>query len=200
VSMDTGQRSGLLTLGGVMAARGRGDGRDPMRRGGLVANRLLCRSISPIHVPDVPAPAPSPGTPRERAEALTAAAECRTCHDVVNPLGFALEHYDAAGRYRDVYGNGGAAVDARVEVPGIPGVINGGVELARKLAELPEAQDCFAEQWLAFAQGRSLPESDVCLRDTVHDAFRRSGYDVRRLLIDLTQTDAFLYLPAKELP
>jgi uncharacterized protein YjaZ len=51
---------------------------------------------------------------------------------------------------------------------------------------------------LDFAYGRSLQPSDAsdaCLKERAEAAFKASGYNVKQLLLELTQTDAFLYLP-----
>jgi hypothetical protein len=201
VELDTSQRLGLLTQGGVMSTVPTSNAAlVALRRGGFVANRLLCRGMEVgehLEALTQPVPQIAPGmSERQRVTAWTAESRCMTCHGAVNTLGFALERYDTVGLYRTE--QDGVPIDARVDVPGIAGTIDGGVELARKLAELPEAQDCFADQWLAFAHGRKLQGSDVCLREGLHDAFRRAGFNVRQLLVELTQTDAFLFLPANE--
>ena len=67
-----------------------------------------------------------------------------------------------------------------------------------KLADAPSgAQSCFASHWLQLAYGRTLGAGDECLQAAVDVAFHKAGYDVRQLLLALTQTDAFLYLPAR---
>jgi hypothetical protein len=69
----------------------------------------------------------------------------------------------------------------------------GGVELAAWLAENDDAQSCFAQHWLQFAHGRTLRAEDDCTRTAVNTAFAESGYDIKEMLLALTQTDAFLY-------
>jgi hypothetical protein len=76
--------------------------------------------------------------------------------------------------------------------------VRNAVELVRLLASAEETQQCFASHWLNFAYGRSLDDSDAsdaCIQERVQAAFKASGYNVYQLLLDLTQTDAFLYLP-----
>ena len=70
--------------------------------------------------------------------------------------------------------------------------------VVRQIAEQPQTYACFATHFMNFAYGRTLePEADACTRETVQAAFERSGYDVRELLLSLTQTDALLYLPGE---
>jgi hypothetical protein len=198
VELDTTRRLGLLTQGGIMAALTPGNRTNPVARGTFVANRLLCRAIppeDPALPPFIPPGNPSDKTTRARVTTATDSPVCLTCHNTLNTLGFALEHYDAVGLYREQ--ENGESIDAQVTVPGL-GPINGGVELARALAQSAEAQSCFADQWVAYAYGTALRGADACLTQTVRDAFQRSGFNIKQLLIDLTQTDAFQFLPASK--
>ena len=74
--------------------------------------------------------------------------------------------------------------------------MSGPVELVRKIAASEAVQSCFASHWSDFAYARSLEDADACTRETLETRFERSGYDVKALLLALTQTPAFLYLPA----
>jgi hypothetical protein len=74
--------------------------------------------------------------------------------------------------------------------------VSGPVPLVQKIASSEQAKSCFADHWIEFGYGRTLDGSDACLKATVEDAFKRAGYDVRQLLLSLTQTNDFLYLPA----
>jgi hypothetical protein len=83
----------------------------------------------------------------------------------------------------------------------VPGVddqpVNGPVQLVQKIASSDQAKSCFADHWIEFGYGRTMDASDACLKATVEDAFKKSGYNVQRLLLSLTQTNDFLYLPAQ---
>jgi hypothetical protein len=109
----------------------------------------------------------------------------------MDPVGLALENFDPIGLYRTH--ENGVAIDARGGVPGAPGTVDGPVELVRALAAVDGTHRCFANHWLQLAHGRTLGPEDECLRAQVHLTFKRSGYDVKQLLLALTQTDAFLY-------
>ena len=170
-------RAGLLTRVALLANT---DGIEhPIMRGKLIREQLLCR---PLPLPDPEAlpdgaledPEPDPtATTRERYEALTSGPECQTCHQAINPLGFALGGYDGIGRFRtteQIFDEEGALVgelpvDTRVD-PAIvePGLdeVDGAVELGALLAEHPEATSCFAEQWLAYNNGRPAERTDAC--------------------------------------
>jgi hypothetical protein len=75
------------------------------------------------------------------------------------------------------------------------------VELARRLSQNVEVMACFPELWLDFAYGQSLDRAntqDVCNRESLASAFAASGGNVKQLLVDITQTDGFLYLGSQE--
>jgi hypothetical protein len=86
-------------------------------------------------------------------------------------------------------------IDASGELPGGPGPFQGPVEMVRQLAALPEAQRCFATHWIELGFGKTLSSDDDCLQAQINLAFYRANYSVRQLLLALTQSDAFLYLP-----
>lgn len=196
VPLDTTQRLGLLTQAGVMAGTVTTNRSNPVLRGSFVINRLLCRKLSlptdPAVLAMVQVPDDTTGaTARERFSKHSSQPVCRSCHSLLDPIGFALENYDPVGQYRTE--ENGVAIDSITMMPGTGEAIEGGVGLARWLAQTSDAQSCFALHWLEFAQGRTLGRQDVCMREAVDAAFEGSGYNVKDMLLSLTQTDAFLY-------
>jgi len=114
----------------------------------------------------------------------------------MDPVGLALENYDPVGLWRDQ--ENGVTIDASGSVPGVPGEVGGPVELVRKIAESPETHACFAENWMNYAYGRTLDADDDCVSDGIKAGFTDSGYDIQELLLALTQSDAFLYMPKEQ--
>jgi hypothetical protein len=120
---------------------------------------------------------------------------------VIDPVGLPFENYDAVGAYRasekwtDPNTNltYDTAIDASGAVPGASGRANNAVELAQQLAASASVEDCFASHWMEFAYGRSLDDADDCNTQSVRNAFKASNYNVKQLLLALTQADAFLY-------
>jgi hypothetical protein len=109
------------------------------------------------------------------------------------------------GLYRTT--ENGALIDASGSVPGNEETGEGGVDiggpidLARALARNAEVQACFTANWANFAYGQTLKKdspADVCTQESLASAFAQAGYDIKRLLIELTQQDAFLYLGSQE--
>ncbi len=208
VNWNTTQRLGLLTQAGVMTGTTTSNLTNPVLRGTFVVNRLMCRHIElpppgPI-LDKALVPVPYDGwTARERYTKHRAEAICAACHQFLDPIGLALENYDAVGLYRtsERATIGGVTrdtpIDATGSVPGVTGAANGGVELVKLLATSEEAETCFASHWMQYAYGRTLETGDACNKQSVNTAFKNSGYNIKKLLLALTQTDAFLYRPAQ---
>src|SRR5690606_28599470 len=78
----------------------------PIMRGVHARKQFLCETI-PMPNPDAVDPADLVVTPpvagsstREQVTAKTSAQDCRSCHSLINPIGFAFENYDSVGRFR----------------------------------------------------------------------------------------------------
>jgi len=203
VPLDDGKRLGFLTLPGMLAGTTHSNTTSPVIRGAYIVRKLLCRDI-PLPTAEllgeelfamIKPPEPYTGdTARERFTAHRENAVCEGCHRNMDPVGLALENFDAVGEWRDE--ENGVTIDASGELPGVADAFDGPVELARALAASDEVYTCFASHWSSFAYARALVEADDCTEQTLQGEFERSGYDVRALLLALTQTDAFVYLPA----
>jgi Protein of unknown function (DUF1592)/Protein of unknown function (DUF1588)/Protein of unknown function (DUF1587)/Protein of unknown function (DUF1595)/Protein of unknown function (DUF1585) len=197
VPVEQGKRLGFLTHASLMAGTTHSNHTNPVVRGSFVAQKLLCLTIP---LPDasiaekVKPPDPYSGkTARERFTKHQDDPVCKSCHAAMDPIGFALENFDAIGLWRAQ--ENGVTIDASGGVPGVEGTVNGAAELASKLATAEAVQTCLAGHWLQFAYGRSQEAGDECVQAAVNVAFHKAGYDIRQLLLALTQTDDFLYLP-----
>jgi hypothetical protein len=194
VMLDPTQRAGLLTHASLLAKYAHVDQSSPVHRGVIVRENLLCQTLPPPpeNVDNVP-PDPDPNaTTRERFAEHTEDPACAGCHVLIDGIGFGLENYDAVGAWRDMEGT--LPVDASGEVlstANIDGPFNGGVELAQKLAQSSDLQECVSTQWMSFALGRVPSELDECSADALQDRFEASGHDVRELLLSLVETEAF---------
>jgi len=204
VPLDPAQRRGLLTQGSIMTGTTVTNSTNPVLRGSFILNKLMCMNISLPSDPAVLALVAVPvdvtgATARDRYTAHSKQTLCQGCHRLIDPVGFALENYDAVGQYRTTENN--VTIDASGKVPGATDNVTGAVQLAQQLADSVQVQQCFAQHWIEYGYGRTLhstsPE-DACLQEKVNSAFKTSGYNVKQLLLDLTQTTAFQYLPAKE--
>jgi len=89
-------------------------------------------------------------------------------------------------------------IDASGSVPGVDGSAKNAIELVQLLAKSADVGNCFASHWMRFAYGRSLAaDGDACNQQTVGNAFKESGYNVKQLLLTLTQSDGFLFRTAQ---
>jgi hypothetical protein len=195
VTLDPARRAGLLTQPSVLARTSAGTSTIPTRRGMLVLDDVLCVEVPPPPPGLSPPPPPSTTlTTRERFEQDTSSLPvCAACHRLTDRLGFAFEHYDAVGRWRE--SDNGQAIDVTGEIVGtdVAGGFDGAAELGRKLAGSAQARRCAVTQWWRFAAGRAEEAADACALETVDRAFAASGNRVRELLVAITQTDGFGY-------
>jgi hypothetical protein len=196
VPLDTTQRTGLLTHASVLAKTTPGSRTDPVVRGKWAFSNLLC-GIVPDPPPGVAQlPDPTPGVSVQQRLAQHREVEpCRTCHLDMDPLGFAFEHFDGVGLWREM--DNGVPVDASAEIhkTDAKGTFNGVLELSERLAGSLDAQHCYVGKWLTYAYGRVESEADICTRQSLEQAFQEGSGNVQQLLVALTQTEAFLYRP-----
>jgi hypothetical protein len=123
---------------------------------------------------------------------------CASCHARMDPIGFAMENFDAVGRWRDT--DGGKAIDASGEMTGsqdADGKFDGAVDLVTRLSKSPQVRACMVTQWFRFGYGRSEIDDDRCTLGALNAAFSTRG-DFKDLLVALTQTEVFLYRTAEK--
>ncbi len=197
VETPPGQRAGILTQAGIMAALAKTITDSPVHRGVFVLDHLLCTQIPdpPADIP--PLPEPRVGEParttRQRVEQSHSNPTCAACHKMIDGIGFGFENYDAIGRYRTK--ENGIAVDSSGEFVGtdIDGRFDGAVDMGRKLAKSGQVMDCVAKQWFRYGFGRVEAPADACALSPIQDGFRASGGDMKGLLLTMVKSDAFRY-------
>jgi len=198
VPLDTTKRAGLLTQAGVLAGPVHTNHANPVVRGSFVVQKLLCQPI-PFPTGDIAAKVTPPdpnsaATARQRFTQHSLDPVCRSCHISMDPVGYALENFDVVGQWRAE--ENGVPIDATGDVALLGGAFNGAVELGQKLAASEQAQTCFATHWLNFGYGRIIRDTEACSVGSVQTKFKEAGYNVQELLLALTQSDSFLFLPA----
>jgi hypothetical protein len=198
VSLDATRRGGLLTLGAPLARLAKQNQTSPVLRGKFVREQLLCEHVLPppgdinVMVPEL-----DPNlTTRERFVQHSQDDQCAGCHVMMDPIGFGLENYDAVGRWRDM--ENGAPIDVsgsieQGEGTDVAGTFAGPAELGDRLAASDAAKRCMALSWFRYANGRSDAPADACELGGLTERFQASGYNVKALLLALTQTSAFLH-------
>ena len=199
-TFPAGQRAGLLTLGGFMGNFAHGSESSPVLRGKFLLTQLMC---SPPEPPpddiDATLPPPDPTkTARQQLIELTSEGTCAGCHAILNPLGFAFEHFDGMGRYRAT--ERGIAIDASSEVVDLgdlDGTYANHQDFLASLAESALVRSCLASKWFIYAHGRIPEADDACSLDTARARFESTG-NVRELILDTIETPAFLYRGANQ--
>jgi hypothetical protein len=195
VDLDPTQRAGILTQVGFLAAYADGAQPQTILRGAFVNRDILCADLPPP--PDAFTLPPVTGTTnRQRVETATNTGACAACHvALINPPGFALEQYDAIGKFRTT--DNGKPVDATgsYAFDGMQRSFNGGVELSKLVAGSQQAHDCYSRNWLEYAYGRLIDREVPADKSLVAQLGARSskgGYSVKALLMEMVATDAFV--------
>jgi hypothetical protein len=141
-------RVGILNQAAFLASYALAHESHPIFRGVAIAQRVTCMGLdSPasFNIQVIP-PAPDPTvTTRERYDVHVSDSICAGCHDVIDPFGFAFEHYDGMGAYREL--DHGKSVDSAVDVSvqrDFDGHYADSNQLAAALAESPSVRECFA--------------------------------------------------------
>ena len=174
---------GFMSQGSMLSVLANGISTSPTRRGHMVRSTLLCTAVPPP--PPVVDPIPEPTeaqTTRQRYEQLHASnAACSGCHKLIDPIGFAFEHLDPAGRFRQK--EGAFDIDDSAVITATSKgdlTVKGPTELASALASLPELNDCMGAYLAAYALGLSH-DSAQCLVSSATAELRKGGSH-RRLL------------------
>lgn len=171
------ERGGILTHGSILMVTSYPTRTSPVLRGKWILENILA----------APPPPPPPNVPALDEKAITATdlrkaleqhrskAACASCHSQLDPLGFALENYDAVGRFRK--SEGGAVIDASSQLPGgtaftgAPGLKQVVLERSDRFVE------CVTEKLLTYALGRGLEYYD---QPVVRDVRRQAALSENR--------------------
>ncbi len=114
--------------------------------------------------------------------------ECATCHEKMDPIGFAFEHFNAVGQWREV--DGGFPIDASGELPDGTS-FDGARELVRQLKTRDTFVLCVIEKMLTFALGRGLEYYDKCTVDTIHQNLRDHDLAFQTLVESIVLSESF---------
>jgi len=177
-------RWGLLGKGGVLMVSSYPNRTSPVLRGQwLLENLIGTPPAAPP--PDVEAlkenvAGEPPAGVRERLEAHRANTSCNGCHGVIDPLGFALENFDAVGRWRLFDREAGTRIDSSgVLADGTP--VSGPAQLRDAMLDRPDQfVQTLTEKLMTYGLGRSLEYTDMptvrrIVRDAEHENYRFSA-------------------------
>jgi cytochrome c553 len=187
------RRAGVIEMGSVLAITSHYKQTSPVLRGAWTLETLL----------GTPVPPPPPNVPpldadkqheklsvRQRLERHRADPACSACHNLMDPIGFALENFDWMGRWREQESNG-QPLDTTGTLPSGE-KFAGPVELRQALLN---HKDDFLRQLtakvLGYALGRSLQDGDSCTVQRLLDSLAKDGYRARTLIREVALSIPF---------
>jgi hypothetical protein len=188
VTQPSGTRAGILSHPYLMATFAYTATTSPIHRGVFLARNVLGLSLRPP--PDAFTPLPPELHPelttRERVALQTKPEQCQSCHSVINPLGFTLEHFDAIGRYRerekdrviDATGLFARPTGEQVKFAGVR-------ELANFLAASEEAQGAFVQHLFQYLVKQPLAAYGAQERSELRKFFTEHNCNVRKLMVEI---------------
>jgi mono/diheme cytochrome c family protein len=184
-------RGGILTQASILTLTSNATRTSPVKRGKFVLEQIL-------NTPPPPPPADVPaledqkqltGTVRQVLEQHRASAVCASCHQRMDPIGFAFENFDPVGVWREK--DGTADIDAS-------GVLPDGREFAGPdgLKQILKSKKtlfvrCVAEKMLTYATGRGLEHYDRAAVDKIMAALEKNDYRFSILLAEVVNSDPF---------
>jgi hypothetical protein len=195
VPVSDANRRGILGHASVLTLTSAPNRTSVVKRGHWVLETLLGTPPTPappgveVNLDQPPAPGAAPTTLRQRMEQHRANPSCGACHGVIDPIGIALENFDAIGKWRDT--SAGQPVDAVTALwDGTP--LNGAADLRKALvARSPQFAETVVEKLLAYGLGRKVEYYDMpAVRSIVSNAKARN-YQFKELIKGVASSAAF---------
>jgi hypothetical protein len=195
VKLPDDSRYGLLGKGAVLMLTAYPNRTSPVLRGAWIQERILGSppAAPPADVPDLEENkrGEPPRTLRARLEQHRENPTCFSCHGVMDPLGFALEHFNAVGQYRTIDPDTRTPIDASGTLPDGTAVASA-ADLRRALAKHPEKfVQALTENLLTFALGRTLDYRDMPLVREIVRRAERDDYRFESIVLGVVSSDAF---------
>ncbi len=200
VSIEPGERAGVLSHPYLMAGFAYTATSSPIHRGVFISRSLLGRSLRtpPIAVAPLAPDLHASLTTRERVALQTKAESCQSCHSLINPLGFTLEHFDAVGRFRrDEQSKPVDSTGAYRTRSGETVTFNGVRDLATFLAESNETHSAFVEQLFHYLVKQPVRAYGPQTLAELKQAFVRNKFSIRREVVEIVTTAALTGSAAK---
>lgn len=196
-------RGGVLTQGSVLSTTSNGTRTSPVKRGAWIMKNLLGMDpgLPVANVGDIAPRVPGidKATVRQRLEIHRTLDQCARCHNRIDPLGFALENYNATGEWREREGFGykgriqgnDPLIDARSEmVDGTP--IAGVSGLQQAIVDRSDLfLTCLAGKLLTYALGREASLADRAEIRLAVERMRREGNTIRALIESIVVSRPF---------
>ena len=193
VTLKDPRRGGLLTQGAVLTSTSNGVETSPVLRGIWVLQNILGlrKPKPPPNIPALAVDTRGTRTLRQQLSAHTKSSRCATCHRHIDPLGFALENFDAIGGWREKYENN-ARVDTSGRLPSGQKFRNIGEFKRALLARKDSFTQGLVSKFLTYATGRKMLGTDRSEIKKIAGQLKRKGYGLRDLILHTTASKIFL--------
>lgn len=191
--LDSGRYAGVLTHPALAANYSYDKATSPIHRGVFLVRNVLGRTLRPPPVAVAPLDEgfDPKMTTRERVALQTKPPACYTCHELINPFGFSLEHFDAVGRYREKEKD--VAIDAKGEYRTLAGesfAFDGIRPLAEHLAQSAEVRQSLVRHLFHHCVKQPIPAYGPRALPQLTERFAAADYSVKRLLVEIATTAA----------
>ncbi len=196
VALADRRRGGVLTQASVLTLTSNPNRTSPVKRGQWILQQILGTPPPPpppeVAKLDESQQAADAASLRERMEVHRTKPECASCHRQMDPLGFALENYDAVGRFRIM--DGAFTIDSSGELIG-----------GRKFADIKELKHllgstatkkftrCLIENMLTYGLGRGVAARDYCTVEEIRKQLASSDYRIHQIIFGIVESKAFQY-------
>lgn len=208
VNSAANPRFGILTQGSVLAAHAHTSLPSPTKRGRLIRQQILCEEVPdpPAAIGGMPIPPPpaslSSGTTRDAYSnhVSKGPAECNSCHQFMDWLGFGFDQYDATGAFQPMENNQTVDSSGKFIPDGtgdtLTGTFTGTSDMITQLSGSEQVMQCFALQEIRYALLRAETKDDACSAQQIYQTFKSGGYNLQKLIVAVVSSDAFMYRTA----
>lgn len=201
---DNSPRAGILTQTAMLTITSNGTRTSPVKRGTWVMKNVLGSDpgLPVANAGDIAPKVPGidKATVRQRLEIHRQLPQCARCHDKIDPLGLALENFNASGQFRlqEGFGYKGRIekddphIDASSKLPNGTRV-NGPVELRNALRTQEDLfLRCLTHKLLTYALGREIAIADEPVVKQIMAHTKQHQYQLREMLRAIVMSEAFL--------
>ncbi len=186
-------RAGITTTAGWLTVNAYPTRSSPIRRGKTVLSNLLCETPPPppAEIPPLSESELEGLSQREQMELHRADPVCASCHRMMDPIGFAYEHYDGIGAYRTEDADG-LPIDATGTLPDGVGFTDA-LDLLRPLSFSPKYSKCVTQKTFTYALGRPPVIEDIPALSTIEARFVRNDLRFTDLVLAIVLSEPFRY-------
>lgn len=194
--LDGGRRAGVLSHPYMASVFSYAAATSPIHRGVFLARSVMGNILKPPQEAVAPLPPDQHPdlTTRERVAIQTSGVACQTCHTMINPLGFALEEFDAVGRYRTVEQRTTETISWQKPIDasgsyqpreGPAASFQGARQLGDYVSTSRDAQEAFVQNLFHALVKQPIRAWGPDTLENLRSTFAANNCDIRRLLVDI---------------